>query len=68
MGLVTKKMIDPPGGWLYGFPKELPEEVQDLDINTWLVENGYPASEIARFTHNVPDAPFPCRMWLEERH
>jgi len=67
MGLVTKKMIDPPGGWLYGFPKEIPDE-PGLDINTWLVEQGYPASEIARFTHNVPDAPFPCRMWLEERH
>ena len=60
---MPKKMIDPPGGWLYGFPKELPEEVQDLDINTWLLEQGYPANEIARFTHNVPDAPFPCRMW-----
>ena len=63
MGLDTKKMIDPPSGWLYGFPKEIPDE-KDLDINTWLVENGYPQAEIAKFA----GAPFPCRMWLEERY
>lgn len=33
-------MIDPPKGWLYGFPKELPEGVKD--VYKWLVENGYP--------------------------
>lgn len=38
------KFIDPPGGWKYGFPKEMPREV--TDIRTFLVENGYPQSEI----------------------
>jgi hypothetical protein len=33
-------MIDPPHGSLYGFPKELPEDVED--IYKWLIENGYP--------------------------
>lgn len=37
-------MIDPPSGWKYGFPKPLPEEV--VDTMKWLVENGYPQSEI----------------------
>lgn len=34
------KMIDPPSGWRYGFPKEIPEFVPD--VNAWLIENGYP--------------------------
>ena len=38
------KFIDPPGGWKYGFPKEMLREV--TDIRTFLVENGYPQSEI----------------------
>jgi hypothetical protein len=33
-------MIDPPSGWRYGFPKEIPEVV--TDVNAWLIENGYP--------------------------
>jgi hypothetical protein len=33
-------MIDPPHGNLYGFPKELPNDVKD--IYKWLVRNGYP--------------------------
>ena len=57
-----KKIIDPPSGWLYGFPKEIPDE-KDLDINTWLVEHGYPQAELAKFADGVP-----CRMWFEEHH
>ena len=38
------KFIDTPGGWKYGFQKEMPREV--TDIRTFLVENGYPQSEI----------------------
>jgi hypothetical protein len=36
--------IDPPSGWRYGFPKVRPENITDTD--KWLVENGYPQSEI----------------------
>ncbi len=36
-------MVDPPTGWLYGFPKELPEGV--TDIRQWLIDNGYPEHE-----------------------
>jgi microsomal dipeptidase-like Zn-dependent dipeptidase len=37
-------MCDPPSGWKYGFPKPIPEDVED--IKAWLVENGYPQEEI----------------------
>jgi hypothetical protein len=40
-------LIDPPSGWMYGFPKQLPKDVQN--INTWLVENGYPQRLIDEF-------------------
>lgn len=37
--------VDPPGGWLYGFPKELPLEYykdKNFDLYKWLYEQGYP--------------------------
>ena len=37
-------MVDPPSGWKYGFPKELPENV--VDFRQWLIDNGYPESEV----------------------
>jgi hypothetical protein len=52
-------MIDPPEGWLYGFPKEIPEDV-DNTIK-WLVENGYPQSKIDVYGKN-----FFVRGWYEE--
>ena len=40
-------MCDPPSGWKYGFPKEIPHEVeQDGGTRNWLLENGYPQHEI----------------------
>lgn len=33
-------LLDPPEGWKYGFPKQCPTELKDL--NAWLVEQGYP--------------------------
>jgi hypothetical protein len=53
------KMIDPPKGWLYGFPKEIPE---DIDNTTqWLIKNGYPAKLIKDFGN-----AFYVREWWEE--
>lgn len=37
------RYIDPPSGWKYGFPKELPKGVDHI---TFLIENGYPEEEI----------------------
>ena len=36
-------VIDPPSGWKYGFPKEVPEGV---DLREWLLEEGYPEKDI----------------------
>lgn len=30
------KMIDPPSGWLYGFPKPIPDDVKD--VKEWLIQ------------------------------
>lgn len=55
----TVHMIDPPSGWKYGFPKVLPEGVEDA--MAWLVENGYPQAEIDSYGKH-----FYCRHWNEE--
>ena len=52
------KMIDPPSGHQYGFPKEIPENVKD--VKKWLIENGYPEKEIDDMGEN-----FMYRCWYE---
>ena len=56
----TVTIIDPPSGWMYGFPKVLPEEAKDRTLE-WLVENGYPQSEIDSYGKH-----FHCRYWEQE--
>ena len=41
---VKTVLVDPPSGWLYGFPKPMP--VDTVDINKWLIKNGYPEKNI----------------------
>lgn len=41
---MMRHMIDPPEGWKYGFPKELPEDVEN--VREWLVEQGYPREKL----------------------
>ena len=42
-----RRMIDPPGGWGYGFPKALPDYVKTpKDVYDWLLEEGYPRHQI----------------------
>jgi hypothetical protein len=39
------RWIDPPSGWMYGFPKFLPRELHDAtddQLIDWLVSEGYP--------------------------
>jgi hypothetical protein len=50
-------MIDPPSGWKYGFPKPVPED-RRYDFIIWLVEQGYPQSEIDTLGEH-----FYCRFW-----
>lgn len=57
----TVTLIDPPSGWKYGFPKILPEDIEDKDIMKWLMENGYPEWEIKSCGNH-----FYCRYWNRE--
>ena len=50
-------IIDPPQGWLYGFPKEIPKE-RIKDVKEWLIEQGYPK----KLMESLGDA-FHYRMW-----
>lgn len=36
--------VDPPSGWRYGFPKPMPDSVENF--REWLVSEGYPQAEI----------------------
>ena len=51
------KMIDPPSGWKYGFPKPIPDD-RINDQLKWLVEEGYPQKEI-----DILGEYFFCRTW-----
>lgn len=53
------KMIDPPKGWLYDFPKEIPEDVEN--VIEWLPKNGYPKKMIELYGEQ-----FYARVWYEE--
>ena len=46
----TYLYIDPPSGWKYGFPKRTDKPPEDT--NKWLVDNGYPQSEVDRWVVN----------------
>ena len=53
------RIIDPPIGWQYGFPKPIPNDVKD--VKKWLVENGYPQQIIDELGEY-----FFCRYWERE--
>lgn len=54
-------MCDPPSGWMFGFPKVIPEDRKN-DVIEWLVEQGYPRAEITALREF-----FYCRFWEEEQ-
>ena len=59
---VMKIWVDPPSGWLYGFPKVYDPSV-DGDCTEWMIKNGYPAELAAQ--------RLPVRMWsysAEDEH
>lgn len=41
-------MMDPPSGWMYGFPKPVPVSVIGCEqsLTDWLMINGYPHDSI----------------------
>lgn len=52
-------MCDPPSGWVYGFPKPIPEE-RRKDVLVWLIEEGYPKNLIDELGEH-----FYCRYWQQ---
>ena len=58
----TVRMIDPPSGWKYGFPKAMPGVFDTWEEQrTWLVSEGYPQKEIDSYGDH-----FYCRYWEQE--
>jgi hypothetical protein len=55
-------IIDPPSGWKYGFPKPIPKDRIE-DVLVWLVEQGYPQSEIDGLGEIFTNC---CRYWEQE--
>ena len=62
---MTKCFIDPPEGSKYGFPKHLPENVED--INKWPLKNGYPKSLLKEYDGNPRYRIFYKNVEDEER-
>lgn len=54
------KMIDPPKGWWYGFPKPIPET--ETDVRAWLVKEGYPQQLIDELGDQ-----FHVRVWEQPK-
>lgn len=40
--------VDPPSGWMWGFPKFVDDEYNEMgeDKTEWYLKHGYPQSEI----------------------
>ena len=52
----TKLMVDPPSGWMYGFPMVWDKEKQP-ELREFLKEKGYPEKDLD-FALSY------CRMWF----
>lgn len=52
-------MVDPPGGWRYGFPKKMPDNVEDMV--EWIISEGYPRDVMESYGKF-----FFVRMWEED--
>ena len=57
-------MIDPDGGWRYGFPKMLPNELKGKDVTEWLIEKGYPIEKLEEWNNTLGYVPM--RTWETE--
>ncbi len=42
---MSKRWIDPPSGWKYGFPKLHDTDFDNNNITEWLIEKGYPKTQ-----------------------
>ena len=56
----TIRMIDPPTGWAYGFPKAIPDDIPDYgeELLDWMISEGYPEKDRNLLRY--------CRFWHKE--
>lgn len=54
----TKLMVDPPSGWMYGFPALWDKEKQP-ELKEFLKEKGYPEKDIDFALNHI-------RMWFPQ--
>lgn len=54
-------LIDPPNGSAFGFPKRFDGDVEKLDFDAWLRDNGYPEEWLRMFPNGRH-----CRILLIE--
>jgi hypothetical protein len=59
-------MIDPDGGWQFGFPKPKPTG-DDVDMRQWLIDNGYP-EQLIEYWEQSSLGYVPCRMYVNDEH
>lgn len=62
----TSIFIDPPSGWKYGFPKQAPPTLREMngdDLNEWLLRNGYPEEEINYWRKSPKYGSVPCKFF-----
>ena len=52
-------IIDPPAGWMYGFPKPF-DIMKEQDLVEWLLANGYPQDLIDKGMAKY------CRYWTAD--
>lgn len=55
---MAQMWVDPPEGWKYGFPRQIPNDV--VDHRKWLVEQGYPQKVMDEYGDY-----FFCRYWYD---
>lgn len=58
MPIDLRVLIDLPEGHRYGFPKEYVGEIDGLDLDVWLVAEGYPRHLVDMYPQGVP-----CKIW-----
>lgn len=49
-----RRWVDPPRGWVYGFPKVYDEEKDGPSIQAWLIKQGYPEDEEIAYLRTWP--------------
>lgn len=48
---MPRYLLDPPFGHAFGFPKLFDGDIDALDIQQWLRDNGYPEELLAEFAN-----------------